>query len=199
MGFLMGFLITTSRRPTRRTRSFCKDLQRVLPSAFRVNRGKMNLIDIALKALELNVNRVILVSVFKGNPGRIHFFSVSNDSFAEIPPLINIRGVKLLREFRRWRLLRASSLIVAPMHGDENLLRFSSALANALNVEVRFPINFDVFPDDTAFLKVELSGDDQYNLCFVDKFNVPIGPLIRVKSVRFKTKSALEEVKFVES
>jgi len=194
----MCFLITTSRRPTRRTRSFCKELQRVLPNAIRVNRGKMSLIDVALRALEYNVDRVILVSVFKGNPGRIRFFSVSSDSFVEIPPLINILGVKLLREFRRGRFIKVSSLIVVPVDREDELLNFSSFLADALKAKVVFSPNFDDFEVDTAFLRVERGRNNLFNLVFVDKFNVPIGPLIRVRSVRFKFRGLGEEVSLVE-
>ncbi|MCS7364224.1 MAG: hypothetical protein NDF54_02140 [archaeon GB-1867-035] len=195
----MVFLITTSRRPTRRTRSFCKDLERVLPNAVRVNRGKMSLIDVALRALEYNADRIILVSVFKGNPGRIRFFSVSRGSFVEIPPIINILGVKLLREFRDSKMIRASSLVILPIGEEADLLEFSSSLADALKAKVLSSPNINDFSTDTAFLRVEHGRRSLYNLAFVDKFNVPIGPLIRVKSIRFKFRGLLEETRFVEN
>jgi U3 small nucleolar ribonucleoprotein protein IMP4 len=65
-------LITTSRKPSQRTRSFCKSLVRVLNSSY-INRGKMSIRDVLIKSSELGYDRVALVSEMKGNPNRIDF------------------------------------------------------------------------------------------------------------------------------
>ncbi|MBZ2165629.1 Brix domain-containing protein [Methanobacterium spitsbergense] len=65
-------LITTSRKPSQRTRSFCKGLVRVLNSSY-INRGKMSIRDVLIKSSELGNNTIAVVSEMKGNPSRIDF------------------------------------------------------------------------------------------------------------------------------
>lgn len=65
----------------------------------RINRGKLSLEGVAEKALEFNVERVLIVERWKGGPGKIQFFEVSEKGLRLIPPLIYLKGVKLQREF----------------------------------------------------------------------------------------------------
>lgn len=65
-------LITTSRKPSQRTRSFCKSFVRVLNSSY-INRGKMSIRDVLIKSSELGYNKIAVVSEMKGNPSRIDF------------------------------------------------------------------------------------------------------------------------------
>ena len=177
------YLITTSRRPTRRTRSFCKDLQQALPRAIKINRGKMSLSDVALKAIELGANRVILISVYKGNPGRIRFFSASSRSFYELPPTINIAGVKLLREFPRAKSMNPSSLFILPQAGSSSeVVLFAEALSAALNAEVVSSELLNNLTSNSAILRLVPKSNGFCRILFTDKFGVPIGPLINVKS-----------------
>jgi U3 small nucleolar ribonucleoprotein protein IMP4 len=67
-------LISTSRKPSQKTRKFCKNLARVTDSTS-VNRGKMNFRELLLKALEVDEYNVAVVNEIKGNPSRISFFS----------------------------------------------------------------------------------------------------------------------------
>ena len=67
-------LISTSRKPSQKTRKFCKNLARVTGSTS-VNRGKMNFRELLLKALEVDEYNVAVVNEIKGNPSRISFFS----------------------------------------------------------------------------------------------------------------------------
>lgn len=67
-------LISTSRKPSQKTRKFCKNLARLTDSTS-VNRGKMNFRELLLKALEVDEYNVAVVNEIKGNPSRISFFS----------------------------------------------------------------------------------------------------------------------------
>ena len=67
-------LISTSRKPSQKTRKFCKNLARVTDSTS-VNRGKMNMRELLLKALEVDEYNLAIVNELKGNPSRISFFS----------------------------------------------------------------------------------------------------------------------------
>ncbi len=66
-------LITTSRKPSQRTRTFCRGLERVLNSRY-VNRGKMSLRDIFLMAIEMGANRVVVISEKDGNPNGMEVY-----------------------------------------------------------------------------------------------------------------------------
>jgi U3 small nucleolar ribonucleoprotein protein IMP4 len=65
-------LITTSRKPSQRTRSFCKSLARVLNSSY-INRGKMSIRDVLIRSSELGYDKIAVVTEMKGNPNRIEF------------------------------------------------------------------------------------------------------------------------------
>ncbi len=90
-------LITTTRRPSRRTRSFVRDLYHVIPGAIRRNRGKMSLEDLNELALQLGAGRVLVVGTSKGNPSSLTFYE---PSLPVIRPLsiIYLKGVSLRRE-----------------------------------------------------------------------------------------------------
>ena len=67
-------LISTSRKPSQKTRKFCKTLARTTGSTS-VNRGKMNMRELLLKALEVDEINVAIVNEIKGNPSKITFYS----------------------------------------------------------------------------------------------------------------------------
>ena len=67
-------LISTSRKPSQKTRKFCKNLAYATGSTS-VNRGKMNMRELLLKALEVEEYNLAVVNEIKGNPSRISFFS----------------------------------------------------------------------------------------------------------------------------
>lgn len=67
-------LISTSRKPSQKTRKFCKTLARATGSTS-VNRGKMNMRELLLKALEVDEFNIAIVNEIKGNPSKITFYS----------------------------------------------------------------------------------------------------------------------------
>ncbi|WJI09033.1 Brix domain-containing protein [Methanobacterium sp. CWC-01] len=76
-------LITTSRKPSQRTRSFGRALERVLPARY-LNRGKMSLREVFLKAKELGFDSVMVISERYGNPSRLEFFTGNEEPEAYI-------------------------------------------------------------------------------------------------------------------
>ena len=67
-------LISTSRKPSQKTRKFCKNFAHATGSTS-VNRGKSNMRELLLKALELDEVNLAIVNEIKGNPSRITFYS----------------------------------------------------------------------------------------------------------------------------
>ena len=87
-------MLTTSRNPTPRIRTFCKDLARVIPNILHVNRGKMSINQVAEKALDYNVNHVAIVERWQGSPDRIEFFSIDSSGLVPVPPILYIAGIR---------------------------------------------------------------------------------------------------------
>jgi len=73
---LIKFLVTTSHRPTRNTRRFTKFISMILPNFIRVNRGKLTLSMLALQAIDMNIDKVVIIRNRKGNPGYIDIYNV---------------------------------------------------------------------------------------------------------------------------
>ena len=71
-------LISTSRKPSQKTRKFCQNLAHATGSTS-VNRGKMNMRELLLKALEVDEYNLAIVNEIKGNPSRISFYSNKGD------------------------------------------------------------------------------------------------------------------------
>ena len=67
-------LISTSRKPSSKTRAFCKNLSHALDCTY-VNRGKMSMRELQLKSTEIGFDSIALVYEMKGNPSKITFFS----------------------------------------------------------------------------------------------------------------------------
>jgi len=63
-------LLTTSRNPTPKIRTFCNDITRVIPSIVRVNRGKMSMDEVAEKALEYGADQFVVVDRWQGGPAK---------------------------------------------------------------------------------------------------------------------------------
>jgi U3 small nucleolar ribonucleoprotein protein IMP4 len=82
-------LITTSRKPSQRTRTFARSLERVLNAKY-INRGKMSLRDVLIKSSQLNFNRIIIISEMKGNPSRIEILNSNGDSLISLNVMVSI-------------------------------------------------------------------------------------------------------------
>ncbi len=100
-------LITTSHRPTRRTRSFGHDLEKVFPNALYLTRGKKTLQDLLMEAYDRGYERLLIINVWKGNPLKMTFIKVSPDDWRYLGYLY-LHGIKLQREigFRDIRPIR---------------------------------------------------------------------------------------------
>jgi U3 small nucleolar ribonucleoprotein protein IMP4 len=96
-----GVLITTSHKPSQRTRSFIKDLANILPYSYHVNRGKKTIAELGIEAYRLRNKYVFIVGERRGNPSIIRIYKISYESK---PPgikhyaSIKLKGVKLTRE-----------------------------------------------------------------------------------------------------
>jgi hypothetical protein len=69
-------MLTTSRRPSRNTRRLVKALAKLIPGSVKINRGKLTFKLLALQALDLSYDKLIVVRNRKGNPGYLDLYVV---------------------------------------------------------------------------------------------------------------------------
>jgi len=105
-------LLTTSRNPTPKIRSFCNDLTKVIPNVVRVNRGKMSIEEVAEKTLEQGADRAFIVDRWQGGPGKIEFFYIDTSGLFPVPLTLYVAGIRLQREFTPTGLKRTRSLVL---------------------------------------------------------------------------------------
>ena len=128
-------LLTTSRRPTTRIRTFCRDLARSIPNIVRINRGKLNLDGIAERALEFNADRVVIVDRWRSGPGKIELFQTGSEGLISVSPLMYVAGIRLQREFEGTKAKPIRSLtITTPPEKTAQVAKIAEFLSNFLNI-----------------------------------------------------------------
>lgn len=171
----MAVLITTSHRPTRRVRSFCKELSAVLPGSVYVNRGKMSLSEVMLEASARGLSHALIVNVRKGNPGRVDIYRAEG---GRLVTSFVCLGTKLAREMRVAPKQLTRAAVAVEDEGDVELL--GKVMAEALGLPL---VKGRPAPSEYASL-VLISPRRGYlgAINFLDlRSNRPAGPLIRVK------------------
>lgn len=127
----MRVLITTSRKPSRRTRSFIKELNLVIPGSIRVVRGKMTLHDLHGLTLSLKARGVMIVYERKGNPSAIVYYEGTNEGLRKAL-LVKLRSVKLRREIgNAQKPLNISQIVVEHVDYLEDLVNAFVRMFNA--------------------------------------------------------------------
>ncbi len=105
-------LLTTSRKPSRRTRRFCRELSSVIPHSLCVNRGKASVRTIADRAVADGFSRVIFVLETKGNPSALRVMDVSPAGWKWVGQLYISAVSLLLDRKQRARRVDAEGLCV---------------------------------------------------------------------------------------
>ncbi|PWB87011.1 ribosomal biogenesis protein [Methanobrevibacter woesei] len=155
-------LISTSRKPSQKTRKFCKNFSHATVSSY-VNRGKMNMRELLLKALELGEVNIAVVHEIKGNPSRITFYSNKGEVLLVL--LINVT-------------LTNERLHISP----KNLTVVSEVeKLNSLAEIFTFPL---VEEDSANYIKINKTDDDLVaKINFINKFEEEIPFQINVRKV----------------
>ena len=154
-------LISTSRKPSQKTRKFCRNLAHATGSTS-VNRGKMNMRELLLRALEEDEFNLAIVNEIKGNPSRISFFSN--------------RGELLL------------TILIGASEGSEKMNIAPSQLkivseVKELDVLAKI-LDMDlVYRADENYILISQSEDSAARISFVNKFGEKINFQINVKKI----------------
>ncbi|ACX73444.1 Brix domain protein [Methanocaldococcus vulcanius M7] len=160
-------IITTSRKPSQRTRSFARDLERTLNIPY-IQRGKT-----PLKELFKIDDHILLIGEFKGNPGSLVIYDVENEK-----TLSSFISVKLQKEICGEKIENKDGIrIKIDKEIDEETLPyidlFDKFLFQHLNVN----------EESNIILKLEKDPKYLFSIQFY-KGRVKIGPLIRIKSIK---------------
>ncbi|NPA85991.1 MAG: hypothetical protein GXO42_01120 [bacterium] len=92
----MKYLISTSKRPSNYSRSFAKDLEKVLPGYY-LTRGKASLDYIFDFAAVHNFDIIVLIGEKYGNPATLEFYEPDGSPRGL---QLAVKGVKLMRDMR---------------------------------------------------------------------------------------------------
>lgn len=154
----MKIFLTTSRRPSRRTRSFSKDLAFIV-KALRFNRGKSSIEGLISKLGE--DDKLIIIDTKKGNPSRLRIYSKKGLIASYL-----IRKVKLLRETKLdFRKIKKFSISIK----DD----FSKELSHLLGIE-----SSDSYD---ALLELDEGEIEGYRALFIKVDSKSLGPIFHIK------------------
>ncbi len=177
-------LLTTSREPSYRTRSFIKDFSSVLPGVIRTHRGKKTLLELALEAKRFGAKYIIIVGEKKGNPSIIRIYRLIPYSSTEIQEQLMkhivtliLSGVKLSREMPEvFRTYNPSTISIDPsMCSSEECFMISDVFIKIFS-EVLNPN-----PDVTLLVIEDREG---IRVEFRNRARRPCGPVLRIKKVK---------------
>jgi rRNA maturation protein Rpf1 len=175
-------LLTTSRRPTGRIRTFCRDLANSIQDVTRVNRGKMSLYGIAEKALELEANQVIVVNRWRGESGKINLFQVSSTGLKAAPPLIFMKRIRLRREFEEGRRYARSSAITLESKDSADLERIAGLLSKYFCLPILSPDKARKNHRACMHFSIDSSGHIQITFMLLSG-DIEIGPRITLSKL----------------
>ncbi|AAB98595.1 TPA: rRNA maturation protein [Methanocaldococcus jannaschii] len=162
-------ILTTSRKPSQRTRSFARDLERTLNIPY-VQRGKLSLKEI----FEID-KHVLLIGEFKANPGTLVVYDVENEK-----RLSSFISVKLQRE-----------ICGEKIYNDDGIrIKISRELKDNEEFQKYYEIydeflfqHLNINEDSDITLRLEKDPKYLFAIQFY-KGRVKIGPLIRIKSIK---------------
>lgn len=176
-------MITTSREPTPAMRTLAKDLHKVIPNSLHITRGKMNIEKLAETMLELGALKLLLITRWEGNPGKIEFYQIQNSKLKLIPPILHLRRVFLRREFKREKdRARGLRLAIAASQNIEHQ-KLATALSEIFNIPFKtrsiknFHVTLKIVEDKIGRTKITFHNGE-YN---------EVGPAIYLNKIQWDT------------
>lgn len=192
MGGGFNIVFTTSRGPSRRVRSFCRELGASIAYAVKMNRGKRSMEEAALEALRLGASRMAIVYSFKGNPSRIDFYELSPQGYRKLSLTLLLGGVRLLREASKEGLKPkrrlSRSLIAYPSNADEDVKKLCLNLSYALNLPASFINGWEasLAKDYDSILIVDKGRGELAIMKIIDpSTRKDVGPFIKIRKVAY--------------
>lgn len=192
MRCVVALIITTSREPSRRARSFVNDLVRVIPESLKFNRGKATYKDLALLVKRHNSRGVLMVMERKGNPSVLAYLTPEGTQASlKTRYMILIRSLKLLREIPEAQIpFNVAGLLVDAGKIPQGL---PHDVCDAL-IEIFNPNLFPERNTPTEALELVITGnEDGVNVSFYcTTTGRPCGPTFKVLKVIKTEESKIE-------
>ncbi|MEM3442999.1 MAG: hypothetical protein QXM86_03990 [Candidatus Bathyarchaeia archaeon] len=179
-------LLTTSRRPTKNMRTFCREICHNLPFAVRINRGKLSLEGIAGKSLEYDAEKVMIIERWKFGLGKIQLFDVKPEGLKRVPPTIYVGSAKFRRnlagEIMKGR--RIKSIVVADLPQENSTAKkIEKVLADFFAIPV-FSLKEAINRKYDAAIQIKVNPQKELVITFILLPElVEIGPQIIVSHV----------------
>ncbi len=174
-------IITTSREPSRRTRSFVKDLVLAVPHSIKLNRGKSTLYD--LRDIMVNEGAYGLVMIYekKANPSALVYYEAAGVELKKVY-LLKITSVRLGREIRDYQKpLGIRTLVINVANIEEGL---PSQAAEAL-VRILKPTIYHNEPPHRSIEIVITGGESEVGVTFIcTSSDRPCGPSFKIVGVK---------------
>ncbi len=179
------FMLTTSRKPSHRTRSFARDLVTVIPWCFHFTRGSCSLKDLAEELTNLGINRLLILHEKKGNPSLIKFYKLVDEKIEERDYRVRIKGISLGRELRNVRSIFTSESKFSVINQSQS--DFGEQLYTMLSLFFDFERTREL-PLDTNFKGIAIlysdTSEGHINLVFQQiETKKMIGPRITISDV----------------
>lgn len=179
-------MLTTSRRPTSAIRILCRDLSCTFPNIAQINRGKLSLEGIAERALELDVQKVVVVDRWERGLGITEFFYVGQDGLEGVPPIVYVRSVKFRRDFveRTSKDRRIKSVAIATSSKENfETKRFEDFLSEFFEVPV-LPLQDALNKGYNAVMRISVDSSSCITITFQHPSeSVEIGPQIAISKL----------------
>ncbi len=177
-------VITTSRRTSNRVRSFVRELCIVFPNVIRLTRGGLSLDEVLARARSVNAKAVLVVTIHKGNPGRIRF--VTPDGKEQM--VLFIESAALKREIYRGPKTRVHGLegvyLQSSVSNNTRLVAgFIAALVDMRLKEVEKIPQLELEQNKVIFWFRDTEKNKTLWTCYQTKDGAEIGPRVRIRSI----------------
>jgi len=177
------YVISTCLRPSRRLRTFGRDLAHALINGYYITRGKKRILDLKGLALNFKASRLVIVQAKKGNPSKLDFY----DATLERVPLLGslfVSGVKLIREQKH--ITRAPQQAKLVVHYDLNVVP-SEMRREVMLIPTLLDLKVSETEDDRWVVRVSWT-EKGLEISFIDRDqSLSFGPVIRVRRVVLST------------
>ncbi len=172
-------VITTSREPGNRTRSFVNELVTILPILVKVNRGKATLLDLYDISISKKAKWLIIVYEKKGNPSMLKIYKPDiPKSGLDEKYRILLRGVTLYREKAHSKPSRYNGTYCISFSDNEDVYALTSIVSDVTGYKF-CRVNLD---SNVRRIKISAVNDVRI-ISFQDEKENLVGPIIRVRRI----------------
>lgn len=177
------YVISTSLKPSRRMRTFGRDLAHALINGLYITRGKKGVLDLKGLALSLKASRLIMIQAKKGNPGRLDFYDATSRDVPLLGSLL-ISGAKLLREQKHSTKAPSKAKLVVHYEVEGAPLEMRRTM---MLIPTLFDLEVNATGGERWFMKISWTGKS-LEVSFIDKETaLSFGPVIKVRNVVLPT------------